>query len=148
MANTRVHKTTQAVPAHRLAEEQLRPLGERPDFDTSLYTHRRVAHDASISFGGNRYSVPWRFVGRDLLVRLTPANKLQALWQGIVITSHELVQGQGQFVCKPEHYRGLEKGRPGRPKLDLVAHPVPSTNEVEQRPLSYYDEAAGVTSGA
>jgi hypothetical protein len=72
VANVRIHATTQARPVERFAEEPLQLLSGRLTFDTSLYTTRRVAHDCFIAFGGNRYSVPWRFVGRDLLVRLTP----------------------------------------------------------------------------
>lgn len=71
MANVRIHATMQAVPVERLTEEHLQPLNSRLNFDTSLYTARCVAHDCFIAFGGNRYSVPWRFVGRDVLVRLT-----------------------------------------------------------------------------
>lgn len=146
VANVRVHATTQVQPVAHLAEEELRPLDGRADFDTSMYTGRRVANDCTIAFNGNRYSVPWRFVGRDVLVRVTPTRQLQILWQDEIVAQHAIIQGRGQAVRVPEHYKGLERGRPGRPVLELVARPAP--NEVEKRPLSYYDEVAGVTSRA
>ncbi len=115
VANVRVHATTHAVPVVRLAEEGLHPLDGKPDFDTSMYTSRRVANDCTIAFAGNRYSVPWRFVGRDLLVRLTPARQLQVVWQDEVVARHTLLDTRGQVVRIPEHYKGLERGQPGRP---------------------------------
>jgi hypothetical protein len=53
VANVRVHGTTGEVPAQRLAREPLLPLGDKPDYDTSLISFRRATKDCLISYGGN-----------------------------------------------------------------------------------------------
>jgi hypothetical protein len=144
VANVRVHGTTKAVPVQRFRQEPLQPLDRRLDFDTALYTSRRVARDCFVAFEGNRYSVPWRFAGRDLLLRIARERQLQVLWEGEIVARHEIATGRGQVVKDPAHFRGIPKGRPGRPVLHLLARPAP--HAVELRPLSVYDEVAGVSS--
>ncbi|HLN60907.1 MAG TPA: IS21 family transposase [Symbiobacteriaceae bacterium] len=143
VANVRIHATTGVQPVVRLAEENLTPLNVRADFDTSMYTSRRVSREATISFEGNRYSVPWHLAGRDVLIRLLPDRKrLQVLWQEQVVAQHSRADGTGQFVRDAAHYEGLTRARAGRPVMVLGERPGPDT--VEQRPLSVYDELAGV----
>lgn len=143
VANVRIHATTGVQPVVRLAEEDLAPLNVRSDFDTSMYTGRRVSREATISFDGNRYSVPWHLAGRDVLLRLLPdRSRLQVLWQDQIVAQHTRVDGTGQFVRDPAHYEGLKRARAGRPVMVLLDRPRPDA--VEQRPLSYYDELAGV----
>ncbi|HLO04690.1 MAG TPA: IS21 family transposase [Symbiobacteriaceae bacterium] len=142
VANVRVHGTTNEQPITRFAEEQLTPLGLQPDFDTSRYTSRRVSREAAVSVEGNRYSVPWHLAGRDVLVRLLADGKrLQVLWQDQVVATHSLAQGRGQLVRDPAHFEGLTRAKAGRPVT--VLRPAP-TDEVEVRPLDYYDQLAGV----
>lgn len=143
VANVRIHATTRVQPVLRLAEERLIPLENRVDFDTSEYSNRRVSREAAISFKGNRYSVPWHLVGKDVLVRLLPnGREIQVLWQGQVVTQHALAEGSGQFVTDPAHFRGLNSAKTGRPVL--VLREPQSPDEVEQRDLSYYEAFAGV----
>lgn len=143
VANVRIHATTGVQPISRLAEEGLSPLPARPDFDTSVYTGRRVSREATIAFEGNRYSVPWHLAGKDVLVRLLSDRKeIQVLWQDQVVAQHLLAAGHGQFVKEESHYKGLKRGRPGRPTMVLMD--PPAADMVERRPLSYYDEVAGV----
>lgn len=142
VANVRIHATTGVQPISRLAEEGLAPLPARPDFDTSVYTGRRVSREATVAFEGNRYSVPWHLAGKDVLVRLLPDRKqIQVLWQDQIVAQHLLATGHGQFVKEESHYRGLQRARAGRPVLVLMERPVSA--DVEQRPLSYYDEVTG-----
>lgn len=143
VANVRVHATTGAKPVARLAEEELTPLDGRPDFDTSLYTTRRVSREATVAFEGNRYSVPWHLAGRDVLLRLLPDRRhMQILWQDQVVARHPLAAGHGQFVKDPAHYQGLNRAKAGRPALYLLDKQGPE--EVERRDLAYYDQLAGV----
>jgi transposase len=142
VANVRDHGTTHVQPIIRFAEERLTPLGLQPDFDTSRYSTRRVSREATVSVEGNRYSVPWHLAGRDVLVRLlADGTRLQVLWQDQVVATHALAQGRGQMVRDPAHFEGLTRAKAGRPVTVLRAGP---TDEVEVRPLDYYDELVGV----
>jgi hypothetical protein len=67
------------------------------------------------------------------------------LWEGQIMARHALVQSKGQMVRVPDHFKGLEKGRPGRPVLSLVSKPA-IHEDVEVRSLAVYDEVEGVTS--
>src|SRR6266705_2789374 len=67
--NHQPHSTTREVPYQRLPQERLLLLDEQPDYDTSYMEDRRVAKDCLLSYRGNRYSVPWRFAGKTVLVR-------------------------------------------------------------------------------
>lgn len=70
-ANLRVHGTTGEIPFERLPGEQLQPLADRPDYDTSLTGYRRASKDCFVSYGGNYYSVPFAYVRQLLQVRET-----------------------------------------------------------------------------
>lgn len=143
VANVRIHGTTGVQPVARLAEEELVPLSGRPDFDTSMYTSRRVTREAAVFFDGNRFSVPWHLAGRDVLVRLMPDRKrIQILWQDQVVARHDVPEGQGHFVKDPSHFVGLQRAKAGRPAMVLLDRKGP--DEVEKRDLSYYEIATGV----
>jgi hypothetical protein len=60
---------TREVPYDRLAKEPLLLIHEQPDYDTSYMEDRRVAKDCTLSYSGNRYSVPFRHAGKTVLVR-------------------------------------------------------------------------------
>jgi len=140
-ANLRVHGTTRAIPAKRLREEQpyLVSLNGRPSYDTSLLKQRRVSRDCYVTLDTNRYSVPWAYVGRDVLVRVTAEKQVQILWQGELLAKHILCPGRYQVQHNPEHFRGLKPGQPQR--LVLVKSPTRRDHPVvETRPCSYYEE--------
>jgi transposase len=144
IANVRIHGTTGVQPYVRLAEERLQPLGLLRDYDTSQYTQRRVSREATVAYAGNRYSVPWHPHGRDVQLKFPPDGKeLLVVWQGQVVARHPVLQGQGQVAKNPEHYKGLTRAKVGRPTQVLRIQPT--VPEVEQRPLAYYDQAAGVS---
>ena len=68
VANVRIHATTREVPFERLEREYLFSLPAVP-YDTSLVESRLVTSDCLISYQGNRYSVPARYVRRPVMVR-------------------------------------------------------------------------------
>jgi hypothetical protein len=93
-ANRRKHRETGQAPDERFQPEFLRPLPVlAPDYrDTADAT---VHKDLRLSFDGNRYCVPPRYVGRKLTV------KADASWVVIYDQSKEI-------VCYP---RTWERGR-------------------------------------
>jgi len=156
--NRQVHATTRAVPYERWAEERLLHIDEQPNYDTSYLEDRRVAKDCTLSYRGNRYSVPYRHVGKIVVVREPVAgDRIQIYRDVAVIAEHRLALGRGVMVIDPAHYEGLPKQRrergpasstPASPSLPLTPGPgvergfVPPA--VEQRPLAVYEEVADV----
>jgi transposase len=157
--NHQVHATTREVPYQRLPQERLLLLDEFPDYDTSYMEDRRVAKDCMLSYRGNRYSVPFRFAGKTLLVREPIAGGCIEIYSDIkVIAEHRLAQGRGVMVTDPAHYAGLtEKRRVRGPAPTTEGSPSPVVltpgpgvgreflaPEVEQRSLDVYEEVADV----
>src|SRR2546427_755532 len=157
--NHHVHSTTREVPYQRLPQERLLLLDEFPDYDTSYLEDRRVAKDCMLSYRGNRYSVPFRFAGKTLLVREPVTGGRIEIYSEIkVIAEHRLAEGRGVMVSDPAHYEGLAERRrprgPSRPPDGTAAAveltPGPGVGrgflapEVEQRSLAVYEEVTDV----
>jgi len=152
-ANVRVHGTTGAVPATRLALEQLQPLLGKPAYDTSVISFRRATRDCFVSYAGNYYSVPAEYARQSLKLKETEAGHLVVLnAQDEVITEHSLVAGHRQRIVVPAHYATIsQRSQPARravatqaPAPECLAG-LPAAPQVEARPLSWYDELLGVT---
>ena len=157
--NRQTHATTRAVPYDRLPQEPLLRIHEQPDYDTSYMEDRRVAKDCTLSYRGNRYSVPFRYAGKTVLVRESVKGGRIQIYSDIhVIAEHQLADGRGRMVLDPEHYQGLGAQRhhptptpvptASQPAVELTPGPgvgrgfrVP---EVEQRSLTVYAEVADV----
>jgi hypothetical protein len=156
--NRQMHATTREVPYQRLIQEQLLLIDEQPDYDTSYMEDRRVAKDCMLSYRGNRYSVPFRFAGKTVLVREPVARGRIEIYSDIkVIAEHRLAEWRGAIVSDPAHYEGLGEQR--RPRAPAPPKPSPAAveltpgpgvgrgflaPEVEQRSLAVYEEAADV----
>lgn len=71
-ADVRIHRETKERPLDRYHKEQphLIPLPEHP-YDTAEVVYRCVSVEGSIVYCQNRYSVPWRYIGLTLPVRIT-----------------------------------------------------------------------------
>jgi transposase len=148
-ANRRQHGTTREVPLERLAREGLTPLNGQPDYDTSYYSPRQVAKDCLLSYHGNRYSVPYTYAGKSVVVREgLDSGTIRIFHQQDLIAEHRLASGKGGMIMQQEHYGSL----PRRPRtattkvVSAVAELMPgpgvglhySIPEVECRPLSVY----------
>jgi transposase len=157
--NHQVHSTTREVPYQRLPQERLLLLDEFPDYDTSYMEDRRVAKDCMLSYRGNRYSVPFRFAGKTVLVREPVIGGRIEIYSDIqVIAEHRLAEGRGVMVTDPAHYAGLSENRRARgpaPPTEGSPGPLVLTTgpgvgreflapEVEQRSLDVYEEVANV----
>lgn len=148
-ANRRVHGTTREIPLERWTREGLTPLDGHPDYDTSYVSHRQVSKDCTFSYRGNRYSVPFTYVGKNVLVREgLDTDAIRVFHQNQLIAEHRLATGKGGMMIEPGHYGSL----PRRSRLPLpppglsgelvpgpgvgLHYPIP---EVELRPLSVYE---------
>jgi len=156
--NRQPHATTREVPYERLPQERLLLLDDQPDYDTSYMEDRRVAKDCLLSYRGNRYSVPFRYAGKTVLVREPVHGTSIQIYSDVkIIAEHRLAEGRGAMVMLPEHYQGLADRRPTcrpapspecAPRIELTPGPGVGRGflapEVEQRSLAVYEEVADV----
>jgi hypothetical protein len=61
---------TQKRPIGRFRKERLLEVQHLPPYRLESLIRRQVANDALIRFESNRYSVPWRYVGTQVELRL------------------------------------------------------------------------------
>lgn len=131
--NARVHRTTRAVVAERLAEEQarMRALPETlPDTDRRFVT--RVGAQPYLRVDRNDYSLDPRLVGRRVEVRVSQAEiRALALDTGELAARHTRVFAGGLAFTDPAHQAALEKLRGERRRA--------REPDVERRPLARYD---------
>src|ERR1700688_1116063 len=157
--NHQVHATTREVPYDRLGKERLLGIDEQPAYDTSYMEDRRVAKDCTLSYRGNRYSVPYRYAGKAVVVREPVAASRIEIYRDLeVIAEPRLVRGRSVMVMDPAHYAGIRdqcrrrgpaSGTPGAsPPPELTPGPGVGRGfvapEVEQRSLTVYEEVADV----
>jgi transposase len=114
-----VHGTTGERPSDRFEREGgeracLTPLPTRP-FVGSHEEVRKVSWDCLVSFGGNRYSVPWPYAAQQVWLRPSRGTHLLIRDQhGEEIARHALATRKGSTVLDPAHYAGLPGARGGR----------------------------------
>lgn len=99
-ANTRVHRTTQCVPFERLKEENLLPLPDRT-YVVAMVETRKSHKDCHLEYQGNRYSVPFQYVRRELTVR-AQGDQLRIFDADKLIATHTLCRQKGQMVTDPD----------------------------------------------
>ncbi len=74
----------------------------RPD----MINLRRVQKDCLISYGGNQYSVPVEYVGKDVAV-VALGSVLAAYYEGKQIALHRISYQEKDMVVNPQHYQRL-----------------------------------------
>jgi transposase len=91
-ADVRVHRQTQRRPIDLHAEElpYLIPLPAQP-YDTAEVVYRTVNAEGLVAYRQNLYSVPWRYVGELLAVRITEQEVVIYGPDLMEIARHELV---------------------------------------------------------
>ncbi len=139
-ANMRVHGTTKEVPEERFKRENLKPLPTSA-FNLNYLEDRRVSTDCFVTFQSNRYSVPAEYVQEKVRVK-DPKNGIIEIYSlgGMRIALHEKLEGKNKTRYKKEHFKCISKESQSR-----VAHQAPKmipeiTPEVQERPLSIYEE--------
>jgi transposase len=147
-ANSRVHGTTGEVPWERLKQENLRPVDPARRYIVTLIEPRRIHRDCFVNYRGGRYSVPWRYAGRECKLHIRQ-DRFDVLVDGETIARHEVVPGRRTVRVK-EHFEGLHKLKRDvnierhRRRMGLVFDPVPvPAPEVQTRDLACYDLLAG-----
>jgi len=159
VANVRIHATTQKEPFERRKQEVLVPLPAVP-YDTSRIESRIATKDCFISYHGNRYSVPARYIRQALTVRDSGDGQLRIYCRDKLIATHRLSTEKGQMILNPVHTRDILRPKSVRPTAGnirlpaqqqaglpaLVAFPEVLTRVVvARRPLTVYEELAEET---
>jgi hypothetical protein len=132
--NGRLHRTTRAVPAQRLAEEQARMRSlpvQMPDTDRRQVV--RVPAQPFVRVDRNDYSIDPAFAGRRVELRVSQREIIAVVLDtGELAARHRRVFAGGLTVTDPSHQTRLERQR----ELRRLRYQV----EVEIRPLSRYDQ--------
>ncbi len=89
----------------------LRPLPAEP-FDTALTLTPRVDRYAQVMVRCNQYSVPARFIGHRLRVKLS-ASTVTVFEKTTVVARHERAIGKGVKVLELDHYLEILLRKPG-----------------------------------
>jgi len=109
-ANTKVNATTGESAWDRWGREQakLMPINGVACYDTSYMTQRKVIRDCHVHYRGNRYSVPWRYAGREVVVREAVDGDLVRIYhQEQLIATHQLSQQRGETIDDRSHFVGI-----------------------------------------
>ena len=69
--NSTVHGTTNEIPMERLGKEGLRNFDAVPPYHNIREETRKISRDSYVSYLGNRYSVPYRFAGRNCSLQIS-----------------------------------------------------------------------------
>jgi transposase len=126
-ADLRVHGTVKEVVAERFRREapHLKPL-PAVRYDTSYRERRWVSWDGYIDVRGNRYSVPDRWRGALVTLRLSLEGILSVYAEEVKVAEHRLRPVREGWVTIPEHHEELWR----------------ETLNVERRDLAVYEEVA------
>jgi transposase len=110
VANQRLHRETRERPVDRIRPDALRPLPIIPhDYRDS--TEVLVQKDLRLSFDGNRYCVPHRFVGLRLTIR-ADSGAVSIYHRGEEIVSYARSWRRGQTFGAERFEKVLAEQRP------------------------------------
>lgn len=146
--NAQVHGTTKDIPFERLKMEQplLTNLENKPDYKISEIHYRKAGVDCLIRFDGSFYSVPPKFAGREISIKLE-VDGLRIFYRGDCIAQHKLMPKRSiSFLAA--HKEELEKNCFYVPKIAGIQRRCDARQieaieeEVEQRNLKVYDEVS------
>lgn len=147
VADVRLHGTTHERPIDRFAAETLIPMRHVSAYQYIPAIARKVSQDSLVSFGSNRYSVPWIYVGQCVDLKIMAGQLLISHCESVVAT-HDLLSGKHRQSINQAHYAGLYAPRhrnlvTSRPQYDPYWK---EESSVQVRDLSVYEEAAFASS--
>jgi len=112
IANQREHRVTRKIPSLHVAEERPHLLPLHEPYDTDEVRTVVVPPLCRVAFDGNRYSVPWRLVGKPLTLRADA--ETVSCWYGThPVARHVRCWQRGSEVANPAHTAGLLALKPG-----------------------------------
>jgi len=147
IADVRIHGTTHERPLERFVREApaLVATHGQASFLQAMQRDRVVADDWLVSIDANRYSVPWRLIGKTVQV-VRHGAAWQIRYRGSVVAEHEVLPGKYQLSIQPEHGPGAATRNVRRAFARPAVTPRPDTtprlpvSAVEIRDLAVYDQ--------
>jgi len=149
IANVRIHGTTRRRPVELFEVERthLAVLPAEP-YEIAEWGLYRVRKDCHVHVLGNYYSVPHRWVGTKVLVRLTEET-LTVFAEGEEVARHERARGKGHDVTDRSHYpetKRLSSQEIHRRRVLAVREAGPQSarflHAIRQGPWVYGDQLA------
>ena len=143
VSDIRIHGTTGEPPLERFngAERQaLSPLASRPSFHRRRTLTRRVQSDCCVEVDTNHYSVPWKHIGKSVVVDIVGLSLIIRLGTE-PIAEHRVAAGRRQWVVDSTHLDGVVRGHQEDNQQAQASEPAPPPELL--RPLSVYEQAAG-----
>lgn len=148
----RIHGTTHEKISIRFTRERphLNPLPHLV-FDTSYRIYRKVHKDCTVHFEGNRYVLPHRLVGKQVVLRLKD-DQLRIFENHHLVVVYDIPQTKGSLVQKKRFYEALKKDRDmnrrkynhsrkkGRAKLPISPKAPEYEMDVEIRSILEYEQ--------
>ena len=90
-----------------MGEETLPRIDAIPEFTYRITRTRKVSGKCYVHYNANRYSVPWKYAGRESTV--TEESGILKIRIGDEIIKHGVLQGSRRISRKKEHFEGLLK---------------------------------------
>ena len=142
VADVRIHGTTHERPIDRFAREApaLVRTTDQPSFFQAMRRSRVVAEDWLVAIEANRYSVPWRLIGKTVdVVRV--GDRWQISHQGRVVAEHDVLIGRHQLSVDPAHGPGaVTRNARTRFAAPSAATAIVRSHEIEVRDLAVYEQ--------
>jgi hypothetical protein len=119
-ANNRIHEITGKVPSLVFEHEEKRLLKPLPDtpFDTDDVEGHGVTKTHRVRFDRNSYTVPWRLVSQQVLVRGND-HSVAVFLGPKQVALHPRCWDVGQSISHPSHEKGLLERKPRAAKGHL-----------------------------
>lgn len=140
--NSSEHGTTHEIPLERLKSEGLKPVDGVPEYLMVREETRTISRDCFISYLGNKYSIPYKYAGREATLQVLEG-KFRVIVGNEQVCEHEILTGSNRRVRSKEHFKGLlseiwkeNKTAMNKPRLPLLKF---NDTEVEKRSLSVYE---------
>jgi Mu transposase-like protein len=143
VADVRIHGTTHERPIDRFAREAgaLMQTGGHPSFLEAMRRSRVVADDWLVAIDSNRYSVPWRLIGKTVEVIRVGAH-WHILHGAELVAEHAVLTGRHQVSINAEHAPGAA-ARNARRRYSSAPHArgaAHGLHAVEVRDLAVYEQ--------
>ena len=141
LVNGRRRRVLGCAPTDRITADRQAMLGLPPVAPgTGWRASTRLARDHYVRLDSNDYSVHPGVIGRRVEM-IANLNRVRVFCDGRVVADHERIWAWHQTISDPAHVaaaKALRRDRVG------VLRPVPEP-EVQQRVLTDYDDALGIT---
>lgn len=146
IANQRIHSTHRQSIIDRWQQEKVL-LTPPPTwaYDTAIKVYRKVYKDCQVAFGGNRYIVPPKVVGKRILLKIKDG-VIRFFHDDELLATYTEPDGKHQLIGDRRFYEQLkreQKDKPGRygPRKGAATRGLTNRSlfpEVMQRPLADY----------